>query len=629
MPPSRPKQIKAVAAELIQARESDDPAVLYLGAGASIASNVQTWEGLASDILDTLAVEWARDAVNTSTGESVSAVEALEEHLSTNPRSADLVTGLIDRALEVARPSMGYQYLARLAAGGFYRVIVTMNWDFLLEECLHQVMQPHELLVLSRDQHSEDYIADALEKQKKRLIVLRLHGDPRGRLRMGDGDSTRDVPDKLRKALARRLHRVHAVGYSGRDTDVMSTLFEKVKDLDMLFVVPHLRGVSSTMRQLASHHVSGEMGIPLQGKDAANPRKVNIGEFDNFYCQLALEIERRILKQPNRQDRLSEIESALLKKEEVGLSYINASQLTAIARRFAREITRDQKPDMVFFVNDPSAPGGMEVKKRVEHDLEAQGIIVAELEIRGEGGNRSFNREFRGEQRVEDSTVRVVHVVDSITFSGNTLNIARDKVRAWYPKAEVRAGALVVSQMLVDSEAGKDEADRIYHDQVTDRFEIFFPWGVTQTTADFDRTFPGVDGDRIVNIVRRPWGAIEVLANQERCSVRLLTIEAHRRLSFQRHLMRDELFVALDDNIGIDLCASDLAPDANQFDPAVKSMVLEKGDYILIPRGVWHRTKASMDRARLLEVGFGLYDQVGDIERLFDDFDRTNADGAK
>ena len=104
-------------------------------------------------------------------------------------------------------------------------------------------------------------------------------------------------------------------------------------------------------------------------------------------------------------------------------------------------------------------------------------------------------------------------------------------------------------------------------------------------------------------------------------------IEAGKKLSFQRHLCRDELFVALDDNIGLDICAEELGRDANQYDEAVKSLILEKGDYVLIPRGVWHRTKASMDRVRLLEIGFGLYDQHSDIERRWDDFEREHKDG--
>ena len=91
-------------------------------------------------------------------------------------------------------------------------------------------------------------------------------------------------------------------------------------------------------------------------------------------------------------------------------------------------------------------------------------------------------------------------------FSGNTLKIARAQVAQWYPHSEVRLGALVVSQMLLEQQKDVSETDQIYHEGVTDRFEIFFPWGVTQTTADFDRTFPGVSKDLLVHINRRPWG---------------------------------------------------------------------------------------------------------------------------
>lgn len=624
MPAKGRKGISSVAAELLVSRRAGTGTALYLGAGASLTSGVPLWEALASDILSRLAVDVDGDGLE-------SAVETLEEHLTRNPGTSDLVTNIIDLELAQARPSSGYKYLARLAAAGFYKTIVTMNWDFLLEECLHQVMQPHQILVLSRDQHSDEYIAEALENQTDRLVVFRLHGDTRGRLRMGDNRNTREVPDEIRTALSRRLRRVHAVGYSGRDTDVLSTLFAALKGIDLLLVTPDLADVNTTLRDLSTSHVTGEHPVSPSAKNGEVADKVNLGEFDHFFCQLALEVERRLLKEADRRKRLNEIEKTLLRKEEAGLSYINASQLTQLVDRFAAEVMRLRTPEIVFFVNDPSAPGGMEVKKRIQEHLIDKGVEVAELLIQGEGDNRSFKRSFQGERLDEDKKVKLVHVVDSITFSGNTLEIAREEVRTWYPNADVRIGALVVSQMLInkEDELGTPDTKRIYHEGVTDRFEIFFPWGVTQTTADFDRTFPGVDSDRVVNIVRRPWGAIEVLADQEQCSVRLLTIEAHRRLSFQRHLMRDELFVALDDNIGIDLCATELGPTATPFDPAVKSMVLEKGDYILIPRGVWHRTKASMDRARLLEVGFGLYDQRYDIERLFDDFDRTHSDGGQ
>ena len=56
---------------------------------------------------------------------------------------------------------------------------------------------------------------------------------------------------------------------------------------------------------------------------------------------------------------------------------------------------------------------------------------------------------------------------------------------------------------------------------------------------------------------------------------------------------------------------------------------MEKGDYILIPKGIWHRTKASKERVRLLELGFGAYDQYLDIERIDDKFGRKNLDGSE
>jgi mannose-6-phosphate isomerase-like protein (cupin superfamily) len=56
-----------------------------------------------------------------------------------------------------------------------------------------------------------------------------------------------------------------------------------------------------------------------------------------------------------------------------------------------------------------------------------------------------------------------------------------------------------------------------------------------------------------------------------------------------------------------------------------------KGDYMLIPRGVWHRmgTVENWDQpARVLEVSFGEYDQVGDIERKDDRYGRVHLDGS-
>ncbi|MBB3606383.1 mannose-6-phosphate isomerase-like protein (cupin superfamily) [Mycolicibacterium sp. BK556] len=628
------KRVSTVAAELLASRTALKPCSLILGAGCSVTSGVPLWEALASDLLQDLDVE--TDDEDTA---SATSIEMLEHHIHHHPSGRDLIEAEIRQRLRQAQPSRGYRYLAELVREGFYKTIITTNWDSLLEDCLHRVLRTDDLLILTRGVIPDPQLPEILANAGDRVVVVKLHGDPITRLRMGEGVSTRSIPKNLIDALAPRMSRTHIVGSQMRDLDLLQLLFSRIEDSDVLAVSREPESLADPLRSIAQSVVGGSTPVAPRGarKPADENEKaaqvVNVGEFDHFFCQLTLNVERRLLATKERANKLSRIEETLLRKEEIGLSYINSSQLTRMARAFVGQVTRYSTPDIVFFINDPTAPGGMELKKRIEAELVLHNINVGVLNIGGEERNRSFRRRFRGDSEVrpfntDDHEITSVHILDSITFSGNTLKIARQQVREWYPHADVRLGALVVSQMLLTKQMEEPESERIYHDSVTDRFEIFFPWGVTQTTSDFNRTFEGIEGSREVQISRRPWGAIEVLVDQEVCSVRLLTIEAGRRLSFQRHLCRDELFVALDDNIGLDVCATELSDSATVFDPAVKSMVLERGDYVLVSRGIWHRTKASMDRVRLLELGFGVYDQQYDIERLFDDFDRTGEDGA-
>lgn len=632
---TKEKKLESIAAELIALKNSGRSACLLLGAGCSVNSRIPLWETFAQRVLHDLGVE------NNLDSHESTAVARLQRYLVDNPMSRDLVTIIIDDVMSQARPSRGYRYLANLVSQKFYKTIVSTNWDWLLEDSLYRLMRTDEIVILTRDSAPDEYLANQIESAGNRIVVLKLHGDPKAHLRLGEGLTTRALSKELLAALAPRLTKVHVVGSSASDIDVLQLLFQRAQDSDILVVSRDTSAVQEPLRSLATAFVGNEIILSSlhyrpQKRGPVDPppanKIINVGDFDHFFCQLTLKIESRLLRA--RSDRLAEIEASLLKKEESGVSYINYSQISRMTRAFLGQITRERTPDIVFFVNDPSAPGGMELKKRIESDLAKMKIAIGVLLIQGERNNRSFKRQFRGSDKavvpaMSPDKVQSVHILDSITFSGNTLKIASEKVREWYPNAEVRLGALVISQLLVEQQADLPIDERIYYTSITDRFEIFFPWGVTQTTADFNRKFPGIDGDRLVHIARRPWGAIEILADEQPCSVRLLTIESGRRLSFQRHLCRDELFVALDDNIGLDICASHLEQNADPFDHAVKSMVLEKGDYILISRGIWHRTKASMDRVRLLEVGFGVYDQQYDIERLFDDFEREDEDGAK
>ena len=187
-----------------------------------------------------------------------------------------------------------------------------------------------------------------------------------------------------------------------------------------------------------------------------------------------------------------------------------------------------------------------------------------------------------------------------------------------------------MSRQLIERSASKKEAwlSRVTYQLETDRHDITFPWGSTYSTAGLDREIGYLEPPRAVRIFRRPWGSGEIFVDQEGCSVRLLTVESGQRLSFQRHVCRDELFIALDDEAGFDISGHDFGDDEiEEFDGRIDSVALSRGDYLFVPKGVWHRARAPRTRVRLLEIGLGIYDEDEDIERLLDDYGRTGAEG--
>lgn len=616
MPPKKTPTIGSLAKELLSwRRDNNSGATILLGAGASRSSGIPGWEDLATEICE--EYELGSDPGN--------AISVLVEHLNDPAAPYSLRYSYLRKYLERATPSRGYWHLAQLVQTRFISTILTTNWDPLVEIALSRSLQPYEYQVLVRGQMDDATIAEALKWRGDQVTLVKLHGDLTARQFMITSEETVPFAPPLAEALVERLSRLtFIVGQSLTDVDVLQALLSRTR-VGTLFHIRHGDETQiSTILQKAGARALEGSAPSVTARDV----KVDLGTFDEFATQLNLAVQLRRVEEDKKS--LQRAGESILAKEVAGLGYISGARVKELISAFTARI-RKQKPGAVLFIDDPSAPGGMELKRRMGARLEKDGITVASIEIQGEGRSRVHRRAVTSDlEGLDLETLHSVMIVDSITFSGNTMRMARDAVEAAFPGVTVTLGVLIVSQQLVDRLAVEPTSDDLIFEAVTDRFEIFFPWGVTQTTGEFDRRFDRTLGEseRIVHVSRRPWGAIEILANQENASVRLLSIEAQGRLSFQRHLCRDELFVALDDNIGLDICAGPLPEDVDPYDERIESLVLEKGDYVLIPRGVWHRTKASMDRVRLLEVAFGLYDQDSDIQRRWDDFERQGMDGA-
>jgi len=105
----------------------------------------------------------------------------------------------------------------------------------------------------------------------------------------------------------------------------------------------------------------------------------------------------------------------------------------------------------------------------------------------------------------------------------------------------------------------------------------------------------------------RPWGSFKQFAYNEKCSVKIITVNLNQMLSSQAHKKRDELMVILDDGLKIELDDEILLPNP--------------GDEVVINRNTKHRVSSLGKQARILEVSFGFFDE-NDIERFEDIYGR-------
>lgn len=109
---------------------------------------------------------------------------------------------------------------------------------------------------------------------------------------------------------------------------------------------------------------------------------------------------------------------------------------------------------------------------------------------------------------------------------------------------------------------------------------------------------------------KRPWGSFTKFSDNEKVTVKIITVEPNQAFSLQTHAHRDEFwkilsgngFVTLDDN----------------------SLPIEIGSEFNIPRGTKHRLTAGSAPVSFLEIARGDFDE-NDIERIEDNYGRVTA----
>jgi len=120
------------------------------------------------------------------------------------------------------------------------------------------------------------------------------------------------------------------------------------------------------------------------------------------------------------------------------------------------------------------------------------------------------------------------------------------------------------------------------------------------------KPIPGAKPD--VALVTRPWGTFKQYANNEDCTVSLMSVLPGQRLSLQSHTGRAELWIVIDDGAIVQV--------------GDKIAEYKAGDEIWIPANERHRLSCHGHKpVRVLEVAFGNWQQ-DDIQRYDDDYNR-------
>ena len=115
--------------------------------------------------------------------------------------------------------------------------------------------------------------------------------------------------------------------------------------------------------------------------------------------------------------------------------------------------------------------------------------------------------------------------------------------------------------------------------------------------------------------VPKPWGHELIWAHTERYVGKVLVIEAGKRLSLQRHEVKDESIYVLSGRLRLLL-----EDDAGE----VRTVELGPGDHRRVETGRIHRYEA-IERVELMEVSTP---ELDDVVRLEDDFGREGTSEA-
>lgn len=234
--------------------EGEHPYVLILGAGASVSSGTSLNRSVVERVIGTYDLR-EFDAYLTQ-------------------RSPSERFAILRDLVEGAFPSKGYQCLAELIQKGYFDVILSTNFDPLLEDAIMGLrMRRRDYVFLVHGVMEPELIVEQLDHRVPRVKLLKLHGDLFYRKFYYTGDEIDAFPPQISSALETYLnHRdIVIAGHGMRDSDINRCLKDEGGSIWYVSPDPPSGDIARVMKSRRSE------GNVLSGDS---------GYFDQFFVTL-------------------------------------------------------------------------------------------------------------------------------------------------------------------------------------------------------------------------------------------------------------------------------------------------------------------------------------------------------
>jgi NAD-dependent SIR2 family protein deacetylase len=159
-------------ASLIRAKKADEQRfVVLLGAGASMSSGVKSTPQIMAELLG----EHGKSIEGTSVPDRF---DKLWKGTTDSSRALFLSAYLADCRKQT--PSSGYNKLAQLIDRGYFNLVVTFNFDTLLETALGNIgFKPEQVKPIIRGETQDEEMEKLVDARDPRVKIVKLHGSLR------------------------------------------------------------------------------------------------------------------------------------------------------------------------------------------------------------------------------------------------------------------------------------------------------------------------------------------------------------------------------------------------------------------------------------------------------------------